>query len=239
MQMPGSPGTANRKPWLSLGKTVRRICNAVSVHSPQPVVGLCRCCRRDNSLMANSKVPDGLPSGVQVCGICIRHQGNDLRGWTRRDQDHHDLWAEDAGDLAEQHARDLVVARVATETLRAQLAEEVTKRPTNVVYRNLDQETVNEALSSRDAAFRSRDRAFRALCEVWLLHRDAGSGRCRCGRPHSQCNTAAIVDHYPSLEAWERKQWERMRQHLDHWLPRKHPAVIDPKWRPNDGEAHT
>ena len=193
---------------------------------------LCLCCQRDNAIMGKSRVPDGLPSGVRVCGICSRHQSNDPKSWARRDQDHRDLWAEDARELAEQNANKLAAEQASTETLRTQLAEEIAKRPPHVVHRNLDQEIVHEAEAERDSAYRSRDQAFQALSEVWLLHRDAGSDRCRCGRKFSQCDTAAIVNRYRALEQWERRQWERRRQRRDHMLPRNHPAVTDPRWTP-------
>ncbi len=184
--------------------------------------------------MANSRLPDGLPSGVRVCVVCSHHQSNNSAGWKRRDQDHQGLWADDAHARAERYTADLAAAHAATEAVRQELVDEVAKRPNHIVYQNLDQQTVWEAEADRDAAYNSRDRAFRVLSEVWILHRDAGSGRCRCGLPYRSCKTAEILEQYRGLDGWERKHLERMRKGLPHSLPRNHPAVIDPRWRSAD-----
>ena len=92
---------------------------------------------------------------------------------------------------------------------------------------------IAEAQAEAHHAYRSRDNAWQALCEVRLLHRDAGTGRCRCGKRFDQCPEAQIVDRYPALTKWERAQVERYRNYQPHALPENHPALHNPRWRPD------
>ena len=81
-----------------------------------------------------------------------------------------------------------------------------------------------EAEDECDGTFRSCDDAYRALTEIRLLHREVDGGRCRCGS--KGCAVFEILHDHRSLESWERKQVERMKQGLPHALPAGHPDVL-------------
>ena len=138
---------------------------------------------------------------------------------------HVKIWQEELArqleSLAERHSSEV-----------ASIAKELADRPVRVVERNLDQGTVDEALGQRDAAFRSRDLAYQALCEVSLIHRDRGSGYCRCGLRTDRCETLPLVT-WRALGEWERKQVARKRAGQPHFLPQGHPALLDPRWEPS------
>jgi hypothetical protein len=139
------------------------------------------------------------------------------------------LWR--AEDARREEAFRQRLAEVEQE--RDHLQQQLDARPVRVVTENLDKQTVDEALLKRDAAYRSRDSAFRALCEVRLLHREREPGMCRCGRRLDRCEIAIIVDRYPALRSWEKQQVDRFRRHEVHSLPDNHPAIIDPRWQPD------
>jgi hypothetical protein len=90
---------------------------------------------------------------------------------------------------------------------------------------------IAEAEAKAHQAYRSRDAAFEALCEIRLLHRDTGTGRCRCGKRLGQCPEAQIVDQYPALRRWEKEQVERYRRGEIYALPDNHPALLDAHYR--------
>lgn len=195
--------------------------------------GRCDCCKLEHAIMAQPRNPDGLPAEVRICGICTRHLGDYSTIARKREQAHFDLWAEDAREHAEQAAKEHSRQVAVLQERVAELLAELEQRPTRVVTVNLDQQRVNEALEHRQAAYRSRDNAFRALSEIHMLHHNSGGEQCVCAKPYQQCEIARIVDAYPALKGWERKQWERKQQGLEHLLPPRHPGVIDYRWRPD------
>lgn len=141
------------------------------------------------------------------------------------------IWAETATSLL--HERDALHAAEISR-LSARIAErerELAERPQRVVYENLDQETVDDALAERDQAYRSRDAASRVLLEIRLLHRDTGNRHCRCGTRTDQCQVSQIFDEHPSLEKWEARQIRRFHEGLPHLLPDGHPAMLDRRRR--------
>jgi hypothetical protein len=172
---------------------------------------ICPCCRL-NSVSVR-----------RVCSGCELHQGNTGIKIQQRDRDHVTAWKREQAKWGAQAQR-------ATQRLEDELEKmriELEARPIHVVHENLDAETVAEAESSRDAAYRSRDMTMQILCQVRLLHQERIQGECTCGKSRSKCKTADIVTEFEALDKWETKQIKRMRQNLDHLLPDNHPAVLD------------
>ena len=189
--------------------------------------GPCECCGRQNAILGPVRAPDGLPAANRICAICLRHLGDVASIARRREAQHAKMWAEDQREaleaLEERHGR--VLASLQQQV--AQLQQTLDDRPERVVVQNLDLQEVRAAHDARDAAYRSRDTAYQALCELRLLHHETGDGQCRCGRRVDRCDVAGIVDRYPALRLWEDKQAEFLRRGLPHLLPDGHPAVLD------------
>ena len=72
-------------------------------------------------------------------------------------------------------------------------------RPERIVEKYIDASVLDEARATADRAFSSRERAWRKLLEVRLLHNEIGNRRCRCGRPHDHCETAQLLGGYSAL----------------------------------------
>jgi hypothetical protein len=145
-----------------------------------------------------------------------------------RDRRHIELWR----SLARVQRRD---QDAEAERLRRQILEleqELRDRPEKIVDRYVDRQELEHAKAEGDRAFRSRENAWQALCEVRLIHREGEPGRCRCGQRLDSCKIAQIVDRYPGLEQWERDQYLRLRNGQNHMLPDGHPAVLDRHWSP-------
>ena len=115
---------------------------------------------------------------------------------------------------------------------RPRTSQKLRDRPERIVERYVDQQELEDARAEAVRAFRSREKAWQALCEIRLIHREGTPGRCRCGQRLDACKIAQIVDRYPGLELWENEQYRRLRNDQDHMLPDSHPAVLDPRWRP-------
>lgn len=145
-----------------------------------------------------------------------------------RDRTHIQLWRE----LANAQRRSLSAEVTGLKNRRSELEQQLRDRPQRTVERYVDQDELETAKAEADRAFRSRENAWQALCEVRLIHREGERGRCRCGQHLERCKVAMIVDRYPGLEKWENEQIRRLRSNRDHRLPDNHPAVLDANWRP-------
>ena len=189
----------------------------------------CPCCQRTAPERRWSAERLDRRSGV--CADCELHQGSTGPRLVKRDQDHVRLWRLQAGASEARRQHEVAELQQEADALRLQLDA----RPVKIVNQNLDQETVDQALTERESAYRARDGAFRALCQVRMIHREREPGKCRCGRRIDQCVEAKIVDEFRALKAWERRQVERLRNNERHELPYNHPAIIDPRWQP-DGD---
>jgi hypothetical protein len=124
--------------------------------------------------------------------------------------------------------------RVETELREriAELEQGLHDRPTRPVHHWVDQDELEEARKEAQRAFRSREHAWQALCEIRLLHREGQTGQGRCAQRLDRCKIAQIVEHYPALEKWEKEQLSRLRGGFEHNLPDSHPAVLDRNWQP-------
>jgi hypothetical protein len=140
------------------------------------------------------------------------------------DPEHIKLWRVLLADRQREHAS-------VTADLKAQMAELEERLRNGPRTIGLDQ--IQAAQDEAQRAFRSRENAWQALCEVRLLHRKDADGRCRCGERFDRCAEAQIVDRYPALVKWENEQYDRLRRGLIHALPDGHPAVLNPRWRPD------
>lgn len=202
---------------------------------PRTEVGHCSCCDRPNAFLVPSKVPNGLPSQFRLCGTCSRHRGDSSAARQRMNKDHCELYALDADEAiaaaaeasSRRHAEE--VAQLKRELHKAQA--DLRERPVQIRYEVVDQDKLNEAQEQRDSAYRSRDAAFRTLSEVGLLHRGNLTGACRCGSAVGKCETASVLRE-SWLAEWELRQQQRWKEGRDHTLPWNHPALTDPRWRP-------
>ena len=147
-----------------------------------------------------------------------------------RDRVHIDLWRSLGQAQARTHQSEATQLRGQI----AQLEQELADRPVKEVERYIGADEIQAHKDEADRAFRSRENAWQALCEIRLLHREGEPGRCRCGKRLDQCPIAEIVDRYPGLGEWEEEQIRRLRNHdrRGHKLPDRHPAVFDPRWQP-------
>jgi hypothetical protein len=143
-------------------------------------------------------------------------------------QAHIEMWKALARSRKQDHER----VEVQLRDRIAELEQELRDRPTRTVDRWVNRDELEEAQEEAQRAFRSRENAWQALCEVRLLHREGQPGQCRCGLRLDRCKVAQIVDHYPALEKWEREQVSRLRRGLIHALPEGHPALLDRRWEP-------
>jgi hypothetical protein len=178
----------------------------------------CACCRRPWDVC----FPEAERRELRefVCHECKPHQGFTMQS----DPEHIKLWRALLAGRRREHAR-------MTADLKAQMAD-LEERLRNGP-RTIGLYQIQAAQEEAQRAFRSRENAWQALCEVRLLHREAADGRCRCGARFDRCAEAQIVDRYPALVKWENEQYDRLRRGLIHALPDGHPAVLNPRWRPD------
>lgn len=81
----------------------------------------------------------------------------------------------------------------------------------------------------RDAAYRSRDHAYRALLAADELHHDDDerADYCSCDRRAQECKEmAALAPAVNALRRWAYHQIERLRRGLPDGLPDDHPEVL-------------
>jgi hypothetical protein len=193
------------------------------VGAPSPVSNTCSCCRRPWDVCFSSA--RNWDQRDFVCNDCKPHQGTTLRS----DPEHIQLWKKLLTERQREH--DDVEAELKNHI--AELRRELQERPEKIVERWHGTDEIEAARSEAQRAFRSRQAAWQALCEIRLLHREASDGRCRCGKRYSDCPEAQIVGYYPGLAKWEKEQWERYRNYEEHALPDNHPALTDPRWQPD------
>lgn len=162
------------------------------------------------------------PASSSVCGDCLPHVQSNMQA----NREHLVLWAAYAGHvqaLGEQTAAEL-------RALLASKDAELANRPEKIVDRYVDADKLEDARTEADRAFRSRDRAYRALIAIRIQHRELDDRKCRCGLKFDQCNIGQALGSYPGLLGWEKRQIERARRDEPHQLPDNHPALLDRRW---------
>ena len=196
----------------------------------------CTCCRVDYDATFTSR------SDQVVCKGCLRHQGDTVTRLSLRDHDHIDLWRsqlaleretsqrrlEQQQALIAAYRAEIELLQKAGEEIRATLRADLRGAPDEQVLQWFANQEIQEAYTQRDAAFRSRDCAFRALWAADLIHHHdrTHDDRCSCGRPATDCRELrAIEDIGESLDLWERAQIERLERGQAHSLPYDHPRV--------------
>jgi hypothetical protein len=193
--------------------------------SPLPDVGhACSCCRRPWSECAVDMGRSDDHPRLRKCPACHGHAEDS----TEANGAHIEMWRALARSRKQDHER----VEAGLRERIAELEQELHDRPTRPVHHWVDQDELEKAREEAQRAFRSRENAWRALCEIRLLHREAQAGQCRCGQRLDRCKIVQIVDHYPALEKWEKEQLSRVRGGLTHNLPDGHPAVLDRNWQP-------
>ncbi|MCU1635774.1 MAG: hypothetical protein JWQ68_1013 [Cryobacterium sp.] len=119
---------------------------------------------------------------------------------------HIEMWREDLTEQQEERLTDQRLREIASlELTIAELRQELDERPIQVVYENVDKQTLDDAISETNRAFRSRDRVLRDMTTLHLKHFETESGRCGCGKPADGCDERVILDGSRALRAWERR----------------------------------
>jgi hypothetical protein len=201
-----------------------------------PVRAECLCCHLTFEVTFTSKTDH------VICKGCTRHQGDSVGRLRLRDGDHIAGWRSELGLVDEAHGRRLQLmqqtilayrdeaerVRIENVRLRETLRAGVLAAPHAEVEHWFANQMIGEAHDQRDAAYRSRDRAFRALWAADRLHHHdpARGDRCSCGRPASACRELQAIEGVgEALDHWERTQVDRLERGLEHGLPRDHPRV--------------
>lgn len=209
----------------------------------------CTCCHVGYDTTFTSS------SDQVVCKGCRRHQGDTVAKLSLRDRDHIGLWRSELGleregsqrRLEQQQAlitgyrSEIELLQKAVEDMRATLRAGLQRAPDEGVLQWFASQEVQEAHAQRDAAYRSRDRAYRALWEADRIHHHdrLHDDRCSCGRPTTACRELqAIEDIGEALDHWEQAQIERLKRGLEHCLPYDHPQMSG-TWGPSRRRATT
>jgi hypothetical protein len=102
------------------------------------------------------------------------------------------------------------------------------------VDRNLDQEAVDDATNERDRSYAARERAYRTLAQLRVVHHDTGRGFCKCRTSLGKCAETEILDGDQSFLRWEARQVQNIRRNGEYAsiLPQGHPGRINPRWSP-------
>jgi hypothetical protein len=100
----------------------------------------------------------------------------------RSDPEHIELWRK----LLAERQREHDDAQVKLKNQIAELERELQERPEKIVERWHGTDEIEAARSEAQRAFRSRQNAWQALCEIRLLHREASNERCRCGKKYTR-----------------------------------------------------
>ncbi|WP_194897560.1 hypothetical protein [Catenulispora pinisilvae] len=205
----------------------------MSLPGEPPTYGVCLCCRLGNVIMASPRTPDGLPSKVQVCGQCVKHQGGGVHDLRKKEEKHWELWNDcfeqlrDEAEAARQELEDRLQGEISA------LRQELEERPVHTVEVNEDLVRIEESDKQRISAYYARDMAFQRLSRIKMLHRELETGKCRCRAP-GQCKTASLIADDRELNRWEEKQWRLLQngREFDCMLPQGHQGRTDPRWRP-------
>lgn len=204
----------------------------------RPVEVECTCCAVIQEFVFKSATDH------VICKGCLRHQGEAPSKLRQRDTDHRGLWRSELGvlreDLATSRAtateraaesrRLLRVCKAENETLRQSVREGLSDASPGDVQAIMRDQVVKDAQDQRDAGYRARDRAYRALWAVDELHHreSVHDTRCSCGQASTSCRVLVAVElDVEDLRRWERTQRERAREGKPHGLPHDHPNYRD------------
>lgn len=174
-----------------------------------------------------------------MCEVCKKHYGRAAI----REKEHKSQWqakvaetdeqittweANFRGQIKEKEAQ--IVAELAVaEQLRDSLRAQFNGVQSENVRQWLRTEEVVKAETARDAAFRSRDAAFRALWHINRVHHESEDkpDMCMCGKTAAGCVVPEAVGTVgPAFSSWETNQIERAESGWPHRLPREHPKYL-------------
>ena len=114
------------------------------------------------------------------------------------------------------------------------LEDEIRSTPVRYVDRNLDQETVDDAINERDKSYAACERAYFTLAQLRVVHHDTGRGFCKCRTSLGKCAETEVLDGDKSFLRWEARQVQNIRRNGEYRsrLPQGHPGRINPRWSP-------
>lgn len=179
-----------------------------------------------------------------ICKSCRRHVGETSDKLRLRDADHLGLWSSEMAMLREElykardgaratvekARQDLAALQVENQGLKSALERGVSSASPADIQRILTDKLVTEAQNARDAAFRSKDRAYQVLWRVDGLHHhlERAPETCRCGLGETSCRVLQVMDGVRELlDRWEHLQTARAKEHKPHGLPREHPEYVE------------
>lgn len=217
------------------------------------VSAVCSCCRLVHNFVFKSA------SDPIVCNGCLRHLGGSNEMRHLRDADHAALYLSEIGvlreDLTDAKVRQRNELQREVERLQVQLdaKNEETAEQANLINdlhkavregeigsglaQWLADEEVVEALEERDRSRRSVNLVFEALSRLGLWHgrHETRPHYCVCGKHVEQCHEyQAIESELDVLAKWERDQFERYRDGLEHGLSDEKLRLmlsLTPSWR--------
>ena len=208
-----------------------------------PVSPECRCCRLQYKTEFASK------SEHVMCNICKGHFGTTQEKSAKRNADHLNQWESYTRQLRDHLAEqeqtlrteigqlqdDLETARGESNTARSELehmlreaAEGQKLTPTDGTLDWLEGVAIKEAQDLRDAAYRSRDKAFNALLLIGDVHHEDEQNemRCSCGQKLTDCEVVTALSPLSmALNRWEAHQVERAKRGKRYSLPDDHPKI--------------
>jgi hypothetical protein len=170
-------------------------------------------------------------------------------------RDHERLYWSELEICREDRESDAREAEARRQELREELQEEIARRDGIIAERDvtiadlrhaiqkselnpaveewLADDMIRTAYAKRDSAYRARDFALATIWRAAQLH-DGDPDRdedCICGRKADRCQELeAIADELVAMRDWEQIQVERLRDGLEHGLPREHPEVRKHGW---------
>lgn len=208
------------------------------------VTAECECCKIPCEMWFTSA------SDPLICKGCRNHLGDSPTRCAQRNRQHAGLYRSELQlsqqgreadrrshtaemqKLEDRHTQKIVQMEAELTEQRVELSDlraVIRSGELNpAVEKWLADQEVRDALDRRDRAYRSRDFAFAALWGMAKLHRydEHDEHLCICGRKASKCRELqAIAPELAALDDWEDKQIERLRDDLEHGLPREHPEV--------------
>jgi len=206
--------------------------------SSSRVTGVCDCCKLLNDLVFRS-APE-----VAICRGCQRHIGDSADACQLRDSDHAALYLSEIQLLQKQLTNERTMQRGDYERELASLQSQLGSRVEELAYNAqiisglrealrdgelrggglaewLADEELADAQAERDSARRATGLVLEALSRLTAIHgtHSTRPHYCICGDHVDQCLAyRAIESELKVVAKWEREQFARYRDGLDHRL---------------------
>lgn len=134
---------------------------------------VCTCCQRPWDICVTVASRPDSERRQRTCPECHSHASSTMAA----NREHIEMWRSFVSAQQSDHDAQVKLLRQQISELEKALSE----RPEKIVERYIGQEELDDAKAEAERAFRSRENAWQALCEIRLIHREGESGHCRCG----------------------------------------------------------